>query len=138
MISQKTLTINKKPFVIQALPASKGFEAAIVLAHIVAGAANGIGSHKRDFFDTDFNIGRIVAGLFDRLDAEGTPAFIKDIVLLSVITPDLDGDSYEDEFAAEYETLVDLVTAILEHNKLFDVIKKKAAAVMGLLSKLPT
>lgn len=138
MISQKTLTINKKPFVIQALPASKGFEAAIVLAHIVAGAANGIGSHKRDFFDTDINLGKVVAGLFDRFDAEGTPAFVKDIVLLSVITPELDGDSYEDEFAAEYETLVDLVTAILEHNKLFDVIKKKAAVVMGLLSKLPT
>lgn len=137
MISQKSITINKKAFVIQALPASKGFEAAIVLAHILAGASEGIGIHKKDFFDTDINLGKVVAGLFDRFDVEGTPAFVKDIVLLSVISPELDGDAYEDEFAGEYETLIDLITAILEHNNLLDVVKKKARLVTDLLSALP-
>lgn len=132
-LSQKSFNIGDKDYMIQALPASKGIEAAVVLAHIVAGAAEGVGDHKEDFLDVNINIGKIVAGMFKRLDKNETPAFIRDLVLLSVISPELDAELYEIEFAGNYEVLANLVAAILELNGFIDVIKKKVLEGMAIL-----
>lgn len=137
-LSQKSLNIGGKDFQIQTLPATKGIETVVALALITAGAAEGCSDHKVDFLDVEINIGKIVGGLFKRLDVQGTPIFIKDLVLLSVISPKLDADLYEIEFAGEYVLLCDLVVAILEHNKLLDFVKKKAAEIMAKLSEPPT
>ena len=137
-LSQKSFNIGGKDFMIQTLPATKGIEAVVALALITAGAAEGCGDHKTDFLDMKINIGKIIGGLFKRLDIERTPIFIKDLVLLSVISPKLDVDLYEIEFAGEYTLLSDLVVAILEHNNLLDFVKKKVAQIMAKLSEPPT
>lgn len=134
-LKQKTIKIGPDEFIIQTLPASKGIEAAVVLSHIMAGAAEGIGPTKIDFYDTDINFGAIAAGLLKRLSVQGTPIFIKDLILLSVIRPELDSEGYEIMFAGEYEKLCDLVGAILEHNGFIDLVKKKSSQIMALLSE---
>ena len=105
-ISQKSITIGEESFVIQSLPASKGIEAAVALSHVMAGAAEGIGGTKIDFFDTEMNYGKIMAGMFNRLSISGTPTFVKDLILLSVILPealaDQKQDWFEDKFAGNY------------------------------------
>jgi hypothetical protein len=136
-LSQKSLNIGGKDFTIQTLPATKGIEAVVALSHITAGAAAGCGDHRTDFLDMEINIGKIVGGMFERLDLKVTPIFIKDLVLLSVVSPNLDAELYEIEFAGEYTLLSDLVIAILEHNNLLDFVKKKVEQVMAKLSEPP-
>ena len=90
--------------------------------------------------ETSFNVGGVVAGLFKKLEVQGTPKFIKELVCESVISPNYkeEPDKYEADFAGEYETLVDLVTTIIEHNGFIDLVKKKIAAIMVLLSEPDT
>ncbi len=133
-LNQKSINIGGEDFVIQTLPVTKGIEAAVALSHIMAGGAEGVGPTKMDFFDTEFNFAGIAAGMMKRLSVQGTPIFIKDLILLSVVSPELDAELYEVKFAGEYELMFDLLKAILEHNNFVDLIKKKISEIMGLLS----
>lgn len=134
MLNQKEITLHGEQFLLQTLPASKGIEAAVVFSHIMAGAADGVGETRGDFYDTPLNFGAMAAGIFKRLDSEGTPAFIKGIICQSVIDPPLDGELYEIKFAGKFDLMCDLVVAILEHNNLIDFLKKKRSQIWKNLS----
>ena len=132
MLDQKEITVIGKQYVIQQLPSSRGIQVAVQIAQIAAGAAQGIGSAE-NIEDIQFNIGGIIDGMVRRLDAEATPAFIKRLVIESMVSPEMTPDNYEAEFSGNYDALWDLVAKIIEHNKLIDVLKKKLSDGMGLL-----
>jgi len=137
MLDQKEITIGAKQYIIQQLPSSRGIQVAVQIAQIAAGAAQGIGTAE-NIEEIPLNIGGIIDGIVRRLDAEATPAFIKRLVIESVVRPELTSDGYEAEFSGNYDALWDLVAKIIEHNKLLDVLKKKLSVGMAqLLSEKP-
>jgi hypothetical protein len=132
MLDQKEITVTGKQYVIQQLPSSRGMQVSIQIAQILSGAAQGIGTSE-NIEDMPINIGGVIDGIVRRLDAEATPAFIKRLVMESVVRPELTSDGYEAEFSGNYDSLWDLVAKIIEHNKLIDVLKKKLMDGMGQL-----
>ena len=137
MLDQREVTISGKQYIIQQLPSSRGIQVAVQIAQIAAGAAQGIGTAE-NIEEIPLNIGGIIDGTVRRLDAEATPAFIKRLVIESVVRPELTSDGYEAEFSGNYDALWDLVAKIIEHNKLLDVLKKKLSVGMAqLLSEKP-
>jgi hypothetical protein len=132
MLDQRDVTINGTQYVIQQLPSSRGMQVAIILAKIASGAAKGIGAAE-SIEDIPINIGGIIDGVVERLDAEASPAFIKRLVMDSVVRPEMTSESFEAQFSGNYDELWELVAKIIEHNKLLEVLKKKASDGMGLL-----
>lgn len=142
MLEQKDFKYGSTAYVIQQLPATRGMEVGIHLIHVLMGGAEGFGGiHEgQDFLDAEYNPAVIAAGLMSRIHQRDTPTFIKTIVRESLIVPD-PGDKfdewYELHFAANYDELLSLLTAIIEHNGYIDLVKKRLSEVMGLLSSDP-
>lgn len=139
MLEQKSYKIGETEYVLQQFPATRGLEIGIQLVKIAMGAAKGISDIEgdQDFLDASYNPPKMAAGIMEQIDARETPAFIKTIVRESLISPDPGesfSDWYEKQFSANIDELSELLTAIIEHNRYIDFIKKKVGAVIGIYS----
>lgn len=134
MLDQKEIALDGKTYVIQQLPASRGMKAAIAIAHIFSGASKGFGfANGPNIEDTPINIAAVVSGIVDNMDVEATPAFVKTLVIDSVIRPEIKSDDFEREFSGEYDRLWGLVAAIIEHNRLIEALKKRLSPLIDQL-----
>lgn len=142
MLEQKDFKYGDSNYVIQQLPATRGMEVGIHLLHVIMGASDGFGDIRegQDFLDAEYNPAKIASGLMSKIHERDTPTFIKTIVRESLIVPD-PGDTfsdwYEQHFSANYDELLSLLTAIIEHNGYVDLVKKRLVEVMGILSSDP-
>lgn len=136
-MEQKEISVLGKQWVIQQLPAEKGMKVVVQIAHIIAGVSKGVGFAKiDDIGDTPINIAGVIAGVLERLDADASPAFVKRIVLDSVIMPQdkrLTADDFDFIFAGQYDALWELVAKIIELNKFDEVLKKRFKPIIQQL-----
>jgi hypothetical protein len=142
MLEQKEITLpftkGGQQFVIQQLPSSRGMQVATYLIQLFAGVAEGVGfTTANNLLLAPINPAAIIAGVIKRLHVDGTPSFIKRLVLESVISPALTEDTYESTFSGEYDALLTLVERIVEHNKYVEALKKRLAVIISLLSSDP-
>ena len=130
-LDQKSVTIGSKEYVIQQLPSSFGLQVVAHLGHIAAGMGRGVGEVPAGlgYDQTPINVGGVISGLLDRLDEEATPAFVKRLVLESVV-PKMSPDDYESRFAGNYDELWELVEKIIEYNGFMEVLKKRLGGIM--------
>lgn len=138
MLEQRTVTINGNEYVIQRLSTSKGLEVAFAIAHIIKGFAEGVNEEfVLNFSDTKVNIGKALAGIISASDVKETPLFIRNLVIDSVVSPDIskDVELYEDRFSGNYEELADLLGEILVFNKFHDLVKKNLLKLIALLQQ---
>lgn len=143
MIDQTTVKLGgegrETEYVIQRLPATRGMEVGIHLMQIVMGAAEGVGNIREgeDFLDAEYNPAQMAAGLMKRIDEKSSPAFIKALIRESLVYPDPGesfNDWYENHFAANFNEIFDLLSAIISHNGYADLVKKRMEEVMGIFS----
>lgn len=139
MLDQKPVKIGETEFVIQQLPTSRGIEVGLHLTHVLMGAAEGVGNIRdgEDFLDAEYNPAQMASGLMSRIHERDTPTFVRTLVRESLIVPDPGeqfSDWYEMHFSANYEELFQLVAEIIGHNNYADLVKKRIAEVMGILS----
>lgn len=132
MLDQKTFSLGDQEFTIQQLPTTKGIKVAVYLTKAMSGMSEGVGDSPEDVMSTKFNIGVMISGIIDKLDVEGTPQFIKSLILDSVVVPKMDSDLYEGMFSGDYQLLFDLLENIIDHNKYGDLLKKKTASIIKL------
>lgn len=136
MLDQKSVTIGETDFVIQQLTTSKGLEVTFAIAQILKGVAEGVSDEfVLNFDQTKVNIGKMIAGLISCSDVKETPEFIKNLVMMSVVSPDMAGEEqmFEQHFAGNYEELADLVSEIIVFNKFHDLVKKNLFRLTALL-----
>ena len=106
------------------------------IGHILKGLAEGVTEEfVLSFAETKINIGKMIAGVISNTDIKGTPEFIKNVVIASVVRPELDNDGYENHFAGNYEELADLLGAIIEHNAFHDLIKKNLLRFIDIVQQ---
>jgi hypothetical protein len=138
MLDQKEVTVNfssgPKQYVIQQLPATRCMQVGIYMMQIVSGAAKGVGFTTSDRLEeTPLNIAGIFSGMVDKLCVDASPAFIKRLVMESVITPKMVDDVFESSFSGELDALITLVEKIIEHNNLKEALKKRVEAITSNL-----
>ncbi len=136
MLDQKTITIGKTDFVIQQLPTTKGLEVTFAIGKILKGLAEGVSDeYVLNFDQTKVNIGKMIAGLISCSDVKETPEFIKQLVMSSVVSPDMAGQDqlFEQHFAGNYEELSELVEKIIVFNKFSDLVKKNVLKLISMI-----
>lgn len=138
MLDQKTVTIGKTDYVIQQLTTSKGLEVTFAIAQILKGMAEGVSEeYVLNFDQTKMNIGKMIAGLIACSDIKETPEFIKNLVMTSVISPDMGGQEqlFEQHFAGNYAELEELLSEIVVFNRFHDLVKKTATRLIGMIQE---
>lgn len=138
MLDQKTVTIGDVDFVIQQLPTSKGLEVTFAIAQILKGLAEGVSAEfVLNFDQTKVNIGKMIAGLISCSDIKETPEFIKNLVMISVVSPDMAGEEqmFEQHFAGNYEDLAELLSEIIIFNRFHDLVKKNLLRLTELMQQ---
>ncbi len=136
MLDQKSITIGETNFVIQQLPTSKGLEVTFAIAQILKGMAEGVSEEFVLSFDqTKVNVGKMISGLISCSDVKETPEFIKNLAMISVVSPDMGGDEqmFEQHFAGNYEELADLLGEIIVFNGFVDLVKKNLFRLTALM-----
>jgi hypothetical protein len=124
MLDQKQVTAGGTVYTIQTLPTSLALQAVAKIGHLIAGMSEGFGFTAEGVETMPINYAAVVAGVLKRVDSEQTPAFIKKLVLDSVM-PKMPSDVYESVFAGNFEALWELIEAIIDHNHFVEAIKKK-------------
>lgn len=135
-LDQKTITIGKTDFIIEQLPAMKGLEVTFAIGKIMSGAAEGFSEEfVLSFKDTTVNIGKMIAGVIGCTDVKGTPEFIRNLVVDSIVKPDFKAEPtlFDTHFSGEYEQLSDLIGEIVVHNKFHELVKKNLLRLKLLL-----
>jgi len=138
MLNQKTVTIGKTDFVIQQLTASKGLEVTFAIAQILKGLAEGVSEEYVLNFDaTKVNIGKMIAGVIACSDVKETPEFIKQLVMDSVVSPDMGGQEqlFEQHFAGNYGELSELLEEIIVFNGFSELVKKNALRLISIIQE---
>lgn len=138
MLNQKTVSIGKTDFVIQQLTTSKGLEVTFAIAQILKGLAEGVSEEYVLNFDaTKVNIGKMVAGVISCSDVKETPGFIKNLVMDSVVSPDMGGQEqmFEQHFAGNYAELSELLEEIIVFNGFVDLVKKNTLRLISIIQE---
>ena len=138
MLDQKTVTIGKTDFVIGQLTTSKGLEVTFAIAQILKGLAEGVSEEYVLNFDaTKVNVGKSIAGLIACSDVKETPEFIKQLVMDSVVSPDMGGQEqlFEQHFAGNYGELSELLEEIIVFNGFSELVKKNALRLISLMQE---
>jgi len=138
MLDQKPVTIGKTDFVIQQLTTSKGLEVTFAIAQILKGVAEGVSEEYVLNFDaTKVNVGKMIAGVIACSDVKETPEFIKQLVMNSVVSPDMGGQEqlFEQHFAGNYGELSELLEEIIVFNGFTELVKKKAMQLISVIQE---
>lgn len=129
-MKQQIVSFEDDEFVIQQLPADQAIAVGITISKIVSGASAGFGElYSDDILDTPINPAMIISGVISKLDAKETPAFIRKLVMDSLVKPDeFTADQYNARFAGKLDDLFVLVEEIIKLNNYVDLLKKRILA----------
>lgn len=134
MLKQKTIQIGKTDFTIQQLPTTKGLEVTFAIAQILKGMAEGVTDEfVFSFEETKVNVGKMVAGVISCTDIEGTPEFIRNLVIKSTAKPEMSTDEFDLHFSGNYAELAELLENIIIFNGFHELFKKKLMEFMQIL-----
>jgi Phage tail assembly chaperone protein, TAC len=137
MRSQREETIAGRRYVLQQLSATDGMVALVYISKVFAGASEGVGfSTAKEMWDTPINPAGVLAGMVKALSVDGSPAFVKKLVLDSCVVPDFRGgkeQQFDDWFAGKYDELASVVYAIIDHNGFAELVKKNMGTVLSQL-----